>query len=268
MYDSYNRRIHYLRISVTDRCNLRCTYCMPEDGIRLKRHEDILSYEKIVRVARAAAEMGIDKLRLTGGEPLVRRDISYLVRSLKSLPGVREVCLTTNGTLLAPLASELRDAGLDRLNISLDTLDAGKFRSITRCGDLQRVFAGIAAARAAGFTGTKLNMVLIPGFNDDEVGAMQEFCRRHGLTLQRIHHYSLHDHATAHGELEAERPPACHACNRLRLTADGKLKPCLFSDREIAVDFDDIHSSLHQAVQAKPARGTACVGRGNWQIGG
>ncbi len=268
MYDSYNRRIDYLRISVTDRCNLRCTYCMPEDGIPLKSHLDILSYEKIVQVATVAAELGIRKIRLTGGEPLIRRNISFLVRELKSVPGVREVSMTTNGTHLDLLAGELKRAGLDRLNISLDTLDPLKYRQITRIGDIGRALAGIRAAKEAGFAGIKINMVLITGFNDDEIGAMKAFCRQNGLSLQRIHHYSLSDLRTSHSVLEAERPPSCHVCNRLRLTADGKLKPCLFSNREFPVDFSDIRSCLEQAVAAKPANGVACDNRGNWQIGG
>jgi cyclic pyranopterin phosphate synthase len=268
MYDSYNRRIDYLRVSVTDRCNLRCTYCMPEAGIPLKFHADILSYEQIVRVAAAAAALGIRKVRLTGGEPLVRRNIAFLVRKLKALPGIVEVALTTNGTLLAPRAVELKQAGLDRLNVSLDTLDAGRYRRITRNGDIGEVLAGIDAALAAGFVATKVNMVLIPGINDGDVAAMQAFCRAKGLELQRIHHYSLGDRRSAQGAMEAERPLACGACNRLRLTADGRLKPCLFSDREVAVDFNDIAASLERAVRAKPASGVACANRGNWQIGG
>jgi cyclic pyranopterin phosphate synthase len=268
MYDSYNREINYLRISVTDRCNLRCTYCMPEAGIALKSHSDILPYEKIVRIAAAAAELGIGKIRLTGGEPLVRKNISFLVHELKAVAGVREVSMTSNGTLLDPLAAELKQAGLDRLNISLDTLNAERYRQVTRTGDIARVMAGIAAAQEAGFKNIKINMVLIPGFNQDEVEPMNEFCRRQGLLLQRIHHYSLHDLRTARSGLAAERPLACGVCNRLRLTADGKLKPCLFSDQEFAVDFSDIHASLEQAVRAKPRQGMACGNRQNWQIGG
>jgi len=268
MFDSYNRRISYLRVSVTDRCNLRCTYCMPESGIELKSHAEILPYEKIVHIVAAAARMGIHKIRLTGGEPLVRKNIAFLVRELKGVPGVSEVSLTSNGTLLDLLAAELKQAGLDRLNISLDTLDAGRYRQVTRNGELDRVLAGIAAARRAGFSSTKVNMVLIPGFNDGEVEAMKRFCRENDLLLQRIHHYSLHDHATVQNQSAAERPLSCNVCNRLRLTADGKLKPCLFSDREFAVDFSDIPASLKEAVQAKPRQGIACGNRGNWQIGG
>jgi len=268
MYDLFDRQIDYLRISVTDRCNLRCTYCMPEAGIALKSHSDIMPYEKIIRVAAAAAELGIHKIRLTGGEPLVRKNVNFLVRELKSVPGVREVSMTSNGTLLDLLAAGLKQAGLDRLNISLDTLDAERYRRVTRNGDIARVMAGIAAAREAGFENIKINMVLMPGFNQDEVAPMKEFCRREGMMLQRIHHYSLHDLKTARSGLEAERPLSCAVCNRLRLTADGKLKPCLFSDREFAVDFSNIRASLEQAVRAKPRQGAACGNRQNWQIGG
>jgi cyclic pyranopterin phosphate synthase len=268
MFDTYNRRINYLRVSVTDRCNLRCTYCMPEAGIQLKRHADILPYEKIVSIVAAAAKMGIHKIRLTGGEPLVRKNIAFLVRELKAVPGVSEVSMTSNGMLMDLLAVELKQSGLDRLNISLDTLDAGKYRKITRNGDIERVFAGIHAARKAGFASTKINMVLIPEFNDNEVEAMGKFCLENDLILQRIHHYSLQDMKIARQELAAERPLSCHVCNRLRLTADGKLKSCLFSDREFAVDFTDIPASLEKAVQAKPRHGVACRSRENWQIGG
>jgi cyclic pyranopterin phosphate synthase len=256
MFDSFNREINYLRVSVTDRCNLRCTYCMPKTGIRLKSHFDILPYEKIVSIVAAAAKMGIDKIRLTGGEPLVRKNIAFLVRELKVVPGVSEVSMTSNGTLL------------DRLNISLDTLDAGKYRQITRGGGIERVFAGLAAARKAGFTRTKINMVLIPGFNGNEVESMKKFCAENGMLLQRIHHYSLCDHEIVQKEMAAERPLSCNACNRLRLTADGKLKSCLFSDREFAVDFSAIPASLEKAVLAKPRHGVACRNRENWQIGG
>jgi GTP 3',8-cyclase len=268
MFDPYSRQIDYLRVSVTDRCNLRCAYCMPEDGIELKKHADILPYEKIIEIVTAAADLGIHKIRLTGGEPLVRKNISFLVAELKKVPGISEISMTSNGTLLDMLAVELKQAGLDRLNISLDTLDAGKYRRLTRNGDIEKVFAGIMAADRAGFRATKINMVLIPGFNDGDVEGMQSFCRGNGLRLQRIHHYSLHDLKSADRALAAERPLSCHVCNRLRLTADGKLKPCLFSDREFAVDFSDIRASLEKAVQAKPRHGVACHSRENWQIGG
>ncbi|MFW6160532.1 MAG: GTP 3',8-cyclase MoaA [Acidobacteriota bacterium] len=268
MYDRFNRKITYLRISVTDRCNLRCTYCMPEEGIKLKRHEDILSYEEIVRVAREAVELGIHKFRLTGGEPLVRKNIIQLVRELKKINGLKELSMTTNGVLLSLFAWELRQAGLDRLNISLDTLKPEKYRKITRVGDIENIFSGIDAALKAGFSGTKLNMVLIPGFNTDEVEKMKEFCRNKGFALQRINHYSLEERCSIQSEYQAERPLDCSQCNRIRLTADGKLKPCLFSDREIPVNMKDIGLSLKKAILAKPREGTSCFSRENWQIGG
>jgi cyclic pyranopterin phosphate synthase len=268
MYDAFDRRIDYLRVSLTDRCNLRCTYCMPENGIALKKHSDILPYEKIVVIVAAAVDLGIRKVRLTGGEPLVRKNVSFLVAELKKIAGIGELSMTSNGTLLEALAAELKQAGLDRLNISLDTLDARKYRELTRVGEIEKVFAGIAAAERAGFRSTKINMVLIPGFNDGEVDDMRSFCRDHGLRLQRIHHYSLHDLRSAAQAPAAERPLSCHVCNRVRLTADGKLKPCLFSDQEFAVDFSDIRASLEKAVRAKPSRGSGCHSRENWQIGG
>jgi len=268
MYDSFNRKIDYLRISLTDLCNLRCTYCMPAEGVPLRPRSDFLSYEEIAAVVREAAALGLTKIRLTGGEPLVKKDLDVLIEQLKAVPGVEEVALTTNGTLLAPLAAALKAAGLDRLNISLDTLDPEKYRRITRGGDIEDVMRGIAAAREAGFERTKINMVLIPGVNELEIEAMAAFCRDRGLILQRIRHYSLRERGDD-GELEeAERPGACARCNRIRLTADGRFKPCLFSDAEIPVDLADIAAGLKRAVREKPARGKSCTVRGVWQIGG
>jgi cyclic pyranopterin phosphate synthase len=268
MYDSFDRKIDYLRISLTDLCNLRCTYCMPAEGVPLRPRSDFLSYEEIAAIVREAAALGIAKIRLTGGEPLIKKDLDVLIRALTGVPGVEEVALTTNGTLLAPLAARLKAAGLDRLNISLDTLDLEKYRRITRGGNIRDVMSGIEAAREAGFRRTKINMVLIPDVNEDEVEAMASFCAERGLELQRIRHYSLRDRGDE-GELEeAERPGACARCNRIRLTADGKLKPCLFSDAEIPIDLSDIAAGLKQAVWKKPARGRSCTVRGVWQIGG
>lgn len=268
MYDSFDRKIDYLRISLTDLCNLRCSYCMPAEGVPLRPRSDFLSYEEIAAVVREAAALGLTKIRLTGGEPLIKKDLDVLIRALKAVPDVEEVALTTNGTLLAGMARMLKAAVLDRLNISLDTLDAERYRRITRGGDIAEVMRGIAAADEAGFERTKINMVLIPGVNEDEVAAMAAFCRKRGLTLQRIRHYSLRDRGDA-GELEeAERPGACARCNRIRLTADGMLKPCLFSDTEIPIDLADIAAGLKKAVREKPARGKSCSVRGVWQIGG
>ena len=268
MYDKFNRRIDYLRISVTDRCNLRCTYCMPEKGVVLKNHKNILSYEKIVEVAIQAINLGIKKIRLTGGEPLLRKGILFLVRELKKLPGLEELTLTTNGVLLDKMAKPLKKTGLDRINISLDTLDPDKYKELTRIGDIKNALKGIDAAVEAGFENTKINMVLIPGFNDNEVEALRAFCREKRFALQRINHYSLTDIQSIDRTYAAERPLKCQRCNRIRLTADGKLKPCLFSDMEIPLDFNNLKASLISAIQYKPENGTMNITTQNWQIGG
>lgn len=160
MFDRFNRKLNYLRISVTDRCNLRCTYCMPEEGIKLFRHEEILSYDEIVEFTRIAVANGVTKVRLTGGEPLVRKGIVSLVRMISEIDGIRDLSMTTNGTLLKEYARELRDAGLHRVNISLDTIDPVKFRSITRFGNIGDVFDGIDSARNAGLFPIKINCVV------------------------------------------------------------------------------------------------------------
>lgn len=270
MLDRFDREIHYLRVSVTDRCNLRCVYCMPEAGIVLKRHRDIISYENILVLVRAAAELGIDKVRLTGGEPLVRKGVSYLVKRIKAIPGIKELVMTTNGVLLSKMAAELKEAGLDRLNISLDTIDPGKYKKITRIGDITHVLDGIDAAAAAGFKNTKINVVIIPGFNDsdNDVAAMKKFCKSRGLLLQRINHYSLMNLKSINEDYQAERPLSCSQCNRIRLTSEGKLKPCLFCDEEYDVDFNNPRKSLSIAIAKKPEHGTGCTNKQNWQIGG
>jgi GTP 3',8-cyclase len=175
LVDPQRRVIDYLRISVTDRCNYRCTYCMPEDGAAPAARADVLSFEEIVALARAFVALGVRRLRLTGGEPTVRRDLPTLARMLRALPGVEELSLSTNGERLAALAAPLRAAGVDRLNVSLDTLDAAKFARITGRGALSRVLAGLEAARAVGFASIKLNTVAVKGFNDGELGALCAF---------------------------------------------------------------------------------------------
>ncbi len=268
MLDRYNRSITYLRISVTDRCNLRCTYCMPEEGVTLKNHSDILSYEDILKIVKQAVKMGITKYRLTGGEPLVRKDITLLIRQLGAQKGLKELTLTTNGVLLEEMADDLKKSGLDRINISLDTLDPLKYQKLTRIGKLSRVLRGIDAVIDVGFRGTKLNMVVIPGTNTNEIADMKQFCRRKGLRLQRINHYSLNNIKSMSKQYRAERPLACNVCNRIRLTADGRLKPCLFSNLEIPVEMNHIGECIKRAILSKPEHGTVCTSRQNWQIGG
>ena len=268
MFDQYNRDITYLRVSVTDRCNLRCSYCMPPEGVKLKKNREILSYEEIVKIVQEAAKLRISKIRLTGGEPLIRKNICYLIRSIKFINGIQEITLTTNGILLAQMAQELREAGLDRINISMDTLSPKKYREITRGGDIKKVFEGIDAVIEAGFDKTKLNMVIIPGFNKRCVEKMVAFCREKRLVLQRINHYSLCSQRTNNQEYKAERPLPCSECNRIRLTSDGKLKPCLFSNKEYPVNLEDIASSIKNAIINKPKCGKYCSVRGIWEIGG
>ena len=294
MIDSYGRSITYLRLSVTELCNLRCRYCMPADGVCKKRHEEMLTQEETLAAIRAAASLGVRKLRITGGEPLVKPNIVSLCREAAATPGIEELCLTTNGTLLPKLAAPLREAGVDRLNISLDTLDAEKYRYITRCGELEQALAGIEAALAAGFEKIKLNTVLIGGFNDGEIPALAALTKRWPVDLRFIELMPMVDSGdfgpeaflpcTAVTErlpeLKSEEPDGgvaklyrlpgaqgrvglispvsahfCAACNRLRLTADGKLKPCLHSADEISLkglDKAGMAEKMREAILAKP----------------
>ena len=186
LVDRQRRVIDYLRVSVTDRCNYRCTYCLPEDGVDHLDRADILSFEEICALVRCFADMGVTRLRLTGGEPTVRRDLVDLVRMVRAIPGIRDIALSTNGHLLDQLARPLREAGLDRLNVSLDTLDPARFATITRRGDVARVTAGIEAARRAGFTRIKINAVAVKGFNDQELPALCRYAWSRGLVPRFI----------------------------------------------------------------------------------
>jgi cyclic pyranopterin phosphate synthase len=265
MFDRFERPITYLRISVTDKCNLRCRYCMPVEGVPPRRHEDLLTLEQLAEAARAAVGLGVTKIRLTGGEPLVRRGIMALVRMIASIPGLEQLALTTNGTLLAPLARELRAAGLSSVNVSLDTLDAERYREITRRGSIDDALAGIHAARAEGFP-LKINMVVLDDESRQEIDAMSRFCASIGARLQLINHFDL---SRAKGDDYAfDRPPSCGGCNRIRLLADGTLKPCLHSDYEVRLDPDHLVESFREAILAKPRHGGACTNRSMRQIGG
>ncbi len=294
MIDSYGRQISYLRLSVTELCNLRCRYCMPEDGICKKRHDEMLTQEETISAIRAAASLGISKLRITGGEPLVKPNIVDLCAEAAAVDGIREVCMTTNATLLPKLAGPLREAGVSRLNISLDTLDPEKFRYITRIGTLSDAVAGLDAALDCGFERIKVNAVLIGGFNDDEIPVLAELTRRYPLDVRFIELMPMVDSSdfgpeaylpcTAVTErlpgLEAIKPDGgvarlyrlpgakgniglispvsahfCTACNRIRITADGKVKPCLHSSDEISIkglDEEGMRETLRQAILAKP----------------
>ncbi len=317
MLDQYKRNINYMRISVTELCNLRCRYCMPAEGICKKEHEEMLSEDELIQAVEVAVSLGITKLRITGGEPLVKRNIISICRRIAAVKGIREVCMTTNGILLPALAVPLREAGVTRLNISLDTLDREKYAYITRGGVLDDAWAGIEAALSAGFQKVKLNAVLIGGFNDDEIAALAELTKRYPLDVRFIEMMPMYnsgdfDEAAflpcekvlevlpelvavepdggvaqlyqlpgAMGRVGLIRPVNAHfcgSCNRIRLTADGKIKPCLHSAEEYSIkglDFTGMRSAMETAIQRKPEwhgemsfKKRSQAGRNMNQIGG
>ena len=295
MIDRHGRNITYLRISVTDKCNLRCRYCMPEEGICKKDHADMLTEDEFITAVEAAAALGIHKIRITGGEPLVRKNIVSICRRAAAVEGIEEVCLTTNGILLPELGVALKEAGVKRLNLSLDTLDPEKYAYITRIGKLEDFKAGLDAAFAAGFEKIKVNAVLIGGFNDDEIVQLAELTRQYPLDMRFIEMMPMYDsgdfdekafvpyscvleklpeaEAVSHdgGVAKLYRLPGakgniglisplnahfCGECNRLRLTADGKLKPCLHAADEYSIkglDFEGVKAVMEQAIWNKPA---------------
>ena len=322
--DSFQRPINYLRISVTDRCNLRCVYCLPEEGIQHIPHDEILRYEEICRIVAVAAELGISKVRLTGGEPLVRAGLLQLVRMLKGTKEITDLSLTTNGILLTRFAGELKEAGLQRVNVSLDTLRPERFRQITRCGDLENTLQGIEAARVAGLNPVKVNMVVMAGTNDDELVDFAMKTVNEGWHVRFIELMPFSGNSAAQtgflsvtemkerllplGQLEpvhgsVGNGPAkyfrlpgasgtigfitpvtehfCFQCNRLRLTADGKLRPCLMSSEEIdlkaplraGISPEELKALINRAAIAKPrshnlAGGDIPTGRSFCQVGG
>lgn len=266
MYDRYKRHIHYLRISVTDRCNLRCTYCMPEEGIQLMSHQDILSFDEISDVVRVAVSLGVDKFRITGGEPLVRKDIVALISQISAVEGVKDLSMTTNGIFLEELAQPLKDAGLHRVNISLDTLNAEKFKEITRGGDLNRVLRGIEAAQFAGLDPVKINCVVMESSLEEDALAVKEFGRKNNLQVRFIHQMNLET-----GEfsiVEGGNGGNCHQCNRLRMTANGMVMPCLFDEQQFSVRELGAEKALLGALDCKPLNG--CLNRKGsfYNIGG
>lgn len=294
MQDTLGRDITYMRLSVTDRCNCRCIYCMPEAGVAKRSHNDLLSFEELTDIVRAATELGVHKVRITGGEPLVRRGIETLVEMVAGVPGVDEVAMTTNATLLVDKAEALRAAGLTRLNISLDTLRSERYREISRVGSLEDALAGIEAARAAGFANTKINCVLMGGINSDELADFVELTKSEpyearfielmpmgecaGWPAERFisadavlvavpelepcgtsgvaELYQVPGYVGRIGLIRAVSHKFCSHCDRIRVTADGKLKPCLHSEGEFdlrGLTGDELVSALKQGVLAKPA---------------
>jgi len=264
--DRFNRNINYLRISVTDRCNLRCTYCMPAEGIKLLRHSDILTYDEITAFTRDAVAMGITKVRLTGGEPLARRGITTLVRMLAALEGITDLSMTTNGTMLAGHAQELADAGLMRVNISLDTLDQEKYSSMTRGGNMADVLEGIRAAQRAGLRPVKINCVIKSTPDEGDARMVAEFCMREGLEVRFIREMDLAGgtFSVVHGGTGGH----CARCNRLRLTPDGMVRPCLFSNIAYSIRELGTREALRMALENKPEKGTTNSTNGFYNIGG
>lgn len=266
MLDKFDRNINYLRISVTDRCNLRCSYCMPEEGIRLLSHKDILSYDEIRDFTRIAVGSGVNKVRITGGEPLVRKGIVTLVGMLAEIKGINDLSMTTNGVLLKQYANDLRSAGLKRINISLDTIDPQKFTALTRTGNISNVFEGISAAKDAGLIPVKINCVIKRSKNEAEARAVTRFCRDNDLEIRYITQMDL---VKGHFSLvEGGTGGNCALCNRLRLTADGKLKPCLFSDIEYDIRKLGYSVALNEAIKGKPECGSKNETGAFYNIGG
>jgi GTP 3',8-cyclase len=266
VFDRFNRHINYLRISVTDRCNLRCTYCMPEEGITLLRHGEILSFDEIAGFTRVAVANGIDKVRITGGEPLVRRGIVELVAMISEIEGIRDLSITTNGVLLTEYASELRRAGLHRVNISLDTIDPDRYREITRVGNIDDVFRGIESAKRAGLLPIKVNCVIKESASEPDAESVAEYCRRNGLEVRFIEQMNLASgsFSVVHGGEGGN----CAVCNRLRLTANGMLRPCLFDDIEIDIRKTGYAEAMKQAISLKPACGSVSRNSKFYNIGG
>ncbi len=266
MKDNFNRKINYLRISVTDLCNLRCKYCMPEDGIKLIPHSDILSFEEIYNVTKKAVEFGVDKVRLTGGEPLVRKNIITLVAMLTEIEGIKDYAMTTNGILLAKFAEELKGAGLHRINVSLDSLDPERFRDITRGGDVNMVLDGLKAADSAGFKEIKINCVIKESSDELDAQEVAKFADKHGYLIRYIRRMNMEE--GTFWAVQGGDGGNCEICNRIRLASDGKIYPCLFNDICYSVRELGIEDALKIAIGNKPESGHKSNNNEFYSIGG
>lgn len=302
MRDTLGREISYLRLSVTDRCDLRCRYCMPEHGVEQKQHSQILSYEEMLTVVKECAKFGIRKIRITGGEPLVRKGVIDFISQLKKIEGINEINLTTNGIKLAKYAVQLKEAGVDSINISLDSLREDRFGYITRCGNLTDVLMGIQNALEVGFERIKVNVVAMKGFNDDEIMDFVDLAKDNPIYVRfielmsigqavflkdkyissddirkRIPHplkevenrlgtgpaeyYSIDGYKGLIGFIDPVSNCFCTKCNRIRLTADGKLIPCLHSEKEVDLrpviaqkDLEKLDAAIRKTIELKPER--------------
>lgn len=266
MLDQYSRNINYLRISVTDRCNLRCTYCMPADGIQQIEHSDILSFEEIIDFVSVAVKFGFNKVRITGGEPLVRKGVVSLITSLAKIQGITDLSMTTNGILLKQFAHQLKDAGLRRINVSLDTIDPDKYRQTTRIGNINDVLEGLRIAKEAGLNPIKLNCVVEKSSLEPDAIAVKEFAESNGFLVRFIPKMDLD--SGIFGVVEGGEGGNCSICNRLRLTADGVVKPCLFNNLGYKVRELGAEEALKLALANKPKCGTTNQNGEFYNIGG
>ncbi len=266
MFDRFERRINYLRISVTDRCNLRCVWCMPEEGVELLPHDQVLSFEEILEVTRVAVDMGVNKVRLTGGEPLIRRDIVDLVAMLSALEGISDLAMTTNGILLQALAHPLKRAGLMRVNVSLDAMDPERYRELTRGGDIRQVLEGLHAARKAGLSPIKINCVVEKSSSEPDARAVARFAEEQGYEARYIRRMDVYK--AEFSVVEGGTGGDCRQCNRLRLSSDGMIMPCLFSHAAFSVRQLGEREAIRQAVEAKPESGQTGRHSGLYAIGG
>ena len=266
MFDRFNRKINYLRISVTDRCNLRCVYCMPEEGVKLLSHRDILTFDEIVEVTKAAVRKGVDKIRITGGEPLVRKGIVDLVEMIGKIDGIKDYSMTTNAILLDIFAKNLAKAGLQRVNISLDTLDTERFGQLTRGGDIQKVFDGIEAAKKAGLEPIKINCVIKETKQERDAVEVAKYCKENNLQVRFIKEMDLE--TGEFGVVQGGSGGDCGTCNRIRLTANGTIKPCLFSDISYNVRELGAERAIDLAIGNKPQSGHTNVTGKFYNIGG
>jgi cyclic pyranopterin phosphate synthase len=318
LQDGFQRAINYMRISVTDRCNLRCIYCMPPEGVPWIPHKEILTFEEIERVVKATALAGMRRIRITGGEPLVRRGLVELISGLSVIPGIEDISMTTNAVLMSQFAPSLARAGLKRINVSLDTLRPDRFERITRSNCLDQALAGIEAAEAAGLTPIKINAVVLRGINDDELLDLARLTREHPWHVRYIEAMPLNGNLSVEaqgfisadeimerlgelGDLEACSGPNgngparyyripgglgtigvispmshffCESCNRVRLSADGQLRLCLFADDEIdlktplrnGASADQIEEIFRKAILGKPERHHLVVGQSSCSL--
>lgn len=313
LIDAHGRQIRYLRVSVTDRCNLRCKYCMPSSGVEWIPHEQIMRYEELLRIVRICTSRGVEKVRITGGEPLLRKGITGFIGCIREMEGIRDLSLTTNGVQLSSMACELKNAGLHRLNISLDTLDREKFIRITGVDAFEKVVSGIKKSVDLGFSPVKINAVAIRGINDDEIPSFADLTMRYDVEIRFIELMPM-GCATRYGDheiigsseirgkieerfgalesIEYSQGPArvfrikgakgrigligamsehtfCSRCNRIRVTANGHLRPCLFSEKDIdlltpmrqGISDTELEVMIEEGVRMKKLNHGLCAGK-------